>query len=249
MPAYPARALVLRKTKLGEADLIITLLAAGGRQIRAVAKGARNPKSKIGGRVEPYTLLDLLLHTGRSLDVIAEASTVVSHEPLRCDFDRAMHAAVAADVLDKVTVEGQADERLYGLGLATLDALETAPIDGLMAVTLAFLVKAMAMLGYRPQLAWCVTCGREAPAWAFSLEEGGVLCAACGVLAPGVLPLAPGTVDALSELLAAKMSDAAALGIPPAVASECFTLLRAFIAHHLPARLKALEFLAANGAG
>ena len=39
------RVVVLRKTKLGESDLILTLLSSDGSQIRAVAKGARKPKS------------------------------------------------------------------------------------------------------------------------------------------------------------------------------------------------------------
>lgn len=243
MPAYPLRALVLRKTKLGEADLILTLLAADGRQVRAVAKGARNPKSRFGARAEPYSVLDLLLHSGRTLEVIAEARTVESHEGLRNDLDRITHAAVVADLLDKATVEGQADERIYGLAIATLDALEQVEVADLLAVTLGFLVKAMAMLGYRPQLAACVRCGAETPAVAFALEEGGVLCAACGASAPGSLPLTPGVVNALSALLSARMSDIPALDIPPALQRECFVLLRAFVATHVPARLKALEFL------
>lgn len=243
MPAYPLRALVLRKTKLGEADLILTLLAADGRQVRAVAKSARKPKSRFGARAEPYTVVDLLLHTGRTLDIIAEAQTVTSHEALRMDLDRSAHASVVADVLDKASVEGQRDERLFGLALATLDALAVAPIEQLVAVTGAFLIKAMAMIGYRPQLATCVSCAAARTGGLFSLEAGGVVCPACGDLQPAVLPLSEGARAALSAMLAARMADVAALGIPPAVARECLTLLRAFVRFHMPARLKALEFL------
>ena len=158
-PAYPLRALVLRKTKLGEADLILTLLAEDGRQVRAVAKGARKPKSRIGARVEPFTVLDLLLHTGRTLDIIAEAQTVASHEELRRDLDRSAHAAVVADVLDK-SVGGGADRRAAlraRAGHARRDGA-AAPLESLLVVTDAFLVKAMAMHGYRPQLGSCVSC-------------------------------------------------------------------------------------------
>jgi DNA repair protein RecO (recombination protein O) len=246
VPAYPLRVLVLQKTKLGEADLILTLLAADGRQVRAVAKGARRPKSRFGARVEPYTVLDTLLHTGRSLEVMAEAQTVVSHDGLRGDLDRGAHAAVVADLLDKVSVEGQTDERLFGLALATLDAVETAEAGDLLGVTLGFLVKAMAMIGYRPQLAVCVSCGSTVPAAAFSLEDGGVLCAACSVAAPAALPLTPGVAASLAALLSARMADIPALAIPPAVQRECFVLLRAYVATHLPARLKALEFLSSH---
>ena len=103
MPAYSARAIVLRRTRLGETDMIVTLLAEDGRQIRAVAKGLRKPTSKFGGRLEPGSEVDLLLHTGRTLDVIAECSSVDSHAALREDFDRQMAAAVAEDLLENLT--------------------------------------------------------------------------------------------------------------------------------------------------
>jgi hypothetical protein len=40
------------------------------------------------------------------------------------------------------------------------------------------------------------------------------------------------------------MSGAAALDMPPRAAEDCFTLMRSFVAYHLPARLKALDFYA-----
>ena len=51
---YSLQALVLRKTKLGETDLIVTLLAQDGRQVRAVAKGARKPNSSFASRLEIF---------------------------------------------------------------------------------------------------------------------------------------------------------------------------------------------------
>ncbi len=43
--SFWVRGLVLRKTKLGESDLIVELLNDEGCLVRAVAKGARKPKS------------------------------------------------------------------------------------------------------------------------------------------------------------------------------------------------------------
>ena len=69
---YRAQGLVLCRTKLGEADLIVTLLCDVGRQVRAVAKGARKPGSRLAGVVGAGNEVSLLLHEGRSLDVITE---------------------------------------------------------------------------------------------------------------------------------------------------------------------------------
>lgn len=244
MPAYPLRALVLRKTKLGEADLILTLLAADGRQVRAVAKGARKPKSRIGGRAEPFTVADLLLHTGRSLEVIAEAQTVASHDALRSDYDRASAASVVADVLDKISLEGQAEPRLFEMALVTLDVMESAPLPRLRDVVIAFLVKALAMHGYRPVLDSCASCaGEVGDSPGFSIEAGGVVCARCeGEPGAAGVHVSRAAVEHLRALLRARMADVPGLAAEPPVETEVMRLVRAYLSFHLPARLKALEY-------
>jgi DNA repair protein RecO (recombination protein O) len=243
VPAYPLRALVLRKTKLGEADLILTLLAADGRQVRAVAKGARKTTSRIGGRAEPFSVLDLLLHTGRSLEVIAEAQTLASHDAIRADYDRATAAAVVADVLDKISVEGQAEPQLFEMALVTLDVMETAPVGSLRTLVLAFLVKSLAMHGYRPSLDACASCATDAfDAAAFSVEAGGVLCASCAAESAASVPISPAARAGLRSLLRARMAEVPGLVPEPPVLTEMMRLVRAYLAFHLPSRLRALDY-------
>src|SRR6476620_7348085 len=58
-------AVVLRSIRYGEADRILHLYSAQYGRIGAIAKGARKPRSRFGGRLEPFFRLDLLLHEGR----------------------------------------------------------------------------------------------------------------------------------------------------------------------------------------
>ncbi|MFR7495204.1 MAG: DNA repair protein RecO [Adlercreutzia sp.] len=81
-PTYSLRALVLRRTKLGESDLILTLLSEDGSQKRAVAKGARRPKSSFAARTEPA------IDAPRRAEVSTfwkEARLVAAHDALRCN--------------------------------------------------------------------------------------------------------------------------------------------------------------------
>lgn len=245
MATYPARALVLRKTKLGETDVIVTLLAEDGRQIRAVAKGMRKPGSRFGGRLEPFCIVDLLLHSGRSLDVVTEAETVESLNVLREDFERSTAASVVADVLDKTSQESQAEERVFALAVASLTAMADAPTPALPALVAGFLAKALAMQGYRPELVACACCAEEVTGGrTFSLRSGGVLCPECGGADPSAVPFSQQARDVLDTLLRSTMRQIAEE--PPAgpPLAECFSLLRSFTAYHLPARLKALDFYA-----
>ena len=55
MPLYTADALVLRTYKLGEADRIVVFLTRDRGKKRGVAKGARRPRSRLMGALEPLT--------------------------------------------------------------------------------------------------------------------------------------------------------------------------------------------------
>ncbi len=246
MPSYPARVLVLRKTKLGETDTILTLLDADGRQVRAVAKGLRKPGGRFGARLEPFAVADLLLHTGRSLDVITEARTVTTHALLREDFDRSAAATVVADLLDKISVEGQAEPQLFAMATTTLDVMEQAPADALPALVVAFVAKAMAMHGYRPQLESCACCAGELHASrGFSVASGGAVCPA---VRRSSTPARWGSVlkgaRGSSVSCSARMAEIPDMEMPAAAVADCFALIRSFVAYHLPARLKALDFYA-----
>lgn len=245
MPAYPLTALVLRKTKLGETDVILTLLADDGCQVRAVVKGLRKPGSRFGARLEPYAVVDLLLHTGRSLEVVSEARTVSTHSALREDLDRSAAASVVADLLDKISLEGQTEPRLFALTSTTLTVMETAPRESLPALVIAFLLKALAMHGYRPELESCSTCACEASAsTSFSMASGGLLCPACGELDAAALNVPCEATAWLAKLLGARMAEIASLDMPPAAVADCFDVVRSFVGYHVHARLKALDFYA-----
>jgi len=243
VPSYPLRALVLKTTKLGETDIIVTLLAADGCQVRAVAKGMRKPTSRFASRLQPFSVVDLLVHTGRNLEIISEAESVSTHSLLREDFDRSTAASVVCNVLEKISLEGQVEERLFGLADATLEAMEHAPVETLPLLVTAFLIKAMSMHGYRPRLDTCVSCGCAATdSREFSLEAGGVLCDECGRAHPGAQRMTQDCRDLLAVLMMSTMTDIAAIETSRSTQLAGFTLMRSFVTHHLPTRLKALDF-------
>lgn len=248
MPSYPLRALVLRKTKLGETDIILTLLAEDGRQVRAVAKGLRRPGSKFGARLEPYSTVDMMMHTGRSLEVVSEARSVETRSALREDLERAGAASVVVDLLDKISVEGQQEARLFALSETTLDVMVSAPTAALRPLVVAFLAKALAMHGYRPELESCAACACEAgSSGSFSLSHGGVLCPSCGDIDPSALHFPEQARAWLAKLLGSTMAEIAHMDTPPSAVDDCFVLIRSFVRYHIPARLKALDYF--EGAG
>ena len=77
---------MLRSIRYGEADRILHLYTAERGRVNAIAKGSRRPKSRFGGRLEPFFRLDLMLHEGRSdLCTVTGASTLDGYPRLRSD--------------------------------------------------------------------------------------------------------------------------------------------------------------------
>ncbi len=187
MAIYRDDGIVLRTHKLGEADRIITVLGRRSGRIRAVAKGVRRTKSRFGARLEPFTHVDLLLYTGRSLDVITQAETLRPYgEQLVADYPRYTTGTAMLETAEKLTpVEKEPSLRQFLLLVGALRTLGETEHDPRLVLD-AFLLRSLAVAGYAPALEECAVCGttaREAQGSGglrtFGLASGGLTCQSC----------------------------------------------------------------------
>lgn len=158
-PTYRARVLVIRKTKLGETDLILTMLAEDGSQLRAVAKGARKPSGAFASRLELFCEADVLLVRGKSLDIVKEARLICGNAQVRESLERASAASVMVELLDRATQPDLPSPKLFPMTHAALAALAAANVAHAPAICAAHLLKTFAFAGVRPTLAECSLCG------------------------------------------------------------------------------------------
>jgi DNA repair protein RecO (recombination protein O) len=242
MNLYRDQGVVLRTYKLGEADRIVVLLTQGEGKVRAVAKGVRKTKSRFGGRLEPFSHVDLSLYRGRGdLDTVTQAEVIHPFRDLREDYDRVTAGAAMLEVVDQVAQEREASLRLYLLLLRGLRSLDSGPRDPSVVLD-AFLLKLMALEGYRPSVQECAACGGAGPYLRFSAARGGAVCERCRSGEESVLDA--GTVALLAELLGGDL-DRAAGAAPPAVPRrEAGTLVKSYVEYHLDRRLRSYPLVA-----
>jgi DNA repair protein RecO (recombination protein O) len=134
---YRDDGVVLRTQKLGEADRIITLLTRHNGRVRAVARGVRRTKSRFGARLEPFTHVDVMIHPGRSLDVITQAEVIRAYgTPLVSDYPKYTAGTAMLETAERFTpVEKEPAIRQFLLLIGGLRALGDAvdpgaPADG-----------------------------------------------------------------------------------------------------------------------
>jgi DNA repair protein RecO (recombination protein O) len=157
---YRDDGIVLRTQKLGEADRIITILGRTSGRVRAVAKGVRRTKSRFGARLEPFTHVDLMLHTGRSLDIITQAEVIRPYgAPLAGDYPRYTAGVAMLETAERFTpVEKEPALRQLLLLIGGLRALGDGEHDSGLVLD-AFLLRSLAVAGYAPVLQECARCG------------------------------------------------------------------------------------------
>src|ERR1700687_5466995 len=98
---------------LGEADRIITLFSRELGKQSAVARGARKIQSKFGARLDFFSRVALMLHTGKSLDVITSVQTVKSIWEELVDPDAFAAASYVAESIDALSEPDLAVPELY----------------------------------------------------------------------------------------------------------------------------------------
>lgn len=244
---YRCEALVLDKTKLGESDLIFTLLADSGEQIRAVGKGARKPGSRLAARLELGCSADILFAHGKSLDIVSQAELVAAPLGAAPSFALLSAASAVLEIARICSFEDAQDPFVYPitaralevLGGSVCGVLDSAHLDLVVA---AYAFKLLSHMGYRPDLSCCVACGDEAVTY-FSPAAGGLLCASCATSVPGAEEIDVSTVAWLRALIGYRFDELATCSIDAAQAILLLAFAHNWSATHLDAHLRAFEFL------
>src|SRR3712207_2761888 len=180
MSLYRDEGVVLRTSKLGEADRIVTLLTRRNGRVRAVAKGVRRTRSKFGARLEPFSHVDLQLYAGRELDIVTQAESLTAYgETIVTSYPRYTAGSAVLETAERLTAEEREPSlRLFLLVVGALRALAGAEHEATLVLD-AFLLRAMSVAGYEPALTECARCAAPGPHRAFSVPAGGVVCLRC----------------------------------------------------------------------
>lgn len=235
---YRDRGVVLRTTKLGEADRIITIITSGHGKVRAVAKGARRTRSKLAGHVEPLRHVDLQLYRGRGeLDIVTGAVTLDRWPALRSDLDRLGVAMTLAEAVDQSVHDRGDDPVPYQMLTGALGRLDRAHSEMLLP---AFLLRLLTHEGTAPMLDSCVVdagCA-DAPIVAFDPAQGGVTCATHR----RGRQLSLGALEMLRSVVEGRVN--AVLDVEPSVDTrEAAAVVTRMWEYHMDRRLRSADLL------
>jgi DNA repair protein RecO (recombination protein O) len=241
---YTTEAIVLTRFDFGEADRILTLITPGGGKLKAIAKGVRRQKSRLGGSLEPFAELRIALAHGRTFDVVTQVEVIHPWLRMRDDLVSFGTASYLAELANGTLEERHATESVYLLLKRAYEILDA----GMAPTRVArwFEMHLADELGVRPEVDRCVECGRllhadERYRWVPPL--GGVLCERCPGPPHDRVAL---SLDGLKVLKAYQRMDVeslSALRIRALVEREIESAMREFLAYSLDRSPRSLAFL------
>lgn len=239
-------AIVLRTYPLRDTSRIVVLYTRERGLVRAVAKGARQPKSRFAGALEPLGRVQAVLYVkeGRDLDLLSAAELLEATASAEAGLERITYAQSTAEFVDRLVWGEETHAALYDLLLATLRQLARVNDDALAAVTLAFQLQATSLLGYRPVLDRCVACSREEKTWDyFAPGRGGVMCPRCAGEEVGSIRLSRGAAGELYRLAHTDLTGEAPA--PMERAGELLKIVEVYLQNHFQkfSGLRSLELL------
>lgn len=245
MALYNTEAIIIRVRDFDEADKVAVLLSPTEGKLQAVAKGARRPRNRYAGATQLFTRIRASLFHGRNLDTFSQIEIVESFRHLREDLVRLAYATYACELMDELFKEKQKLEATYVLLLTTLHLLNEPGMEP-EPVLRAYELKLLSMLGFRPQLAHCVSCSadlEEGPTVRFAPALGGTLCARCASEGELVQRLSRGSLESMRRLMEGDIRRAHVVRLNGEMMREIDRALTEYLSARLDRILKSKEFL------
>lgn len=245
MALVKSTGIVLRTYMLGETSKVVVCYTRDHGKVRLVAKGARKGGGKFGAALEPFTVSGVVfyLRPGRGLSLVSQADIVRDFPAIRRDVVRQSYAGAVVELLDLLVAEQSPDPAIFDLAERTLEVMAEVSPEDLDPALWRFELRLASALGYAPELAVCVSCGRAGGDEAsFSPLLGGVTCGRCG--AGGGRGSVGGKVIGVLRRLARTEEDVTDLD--DVDRDEVGKALTDFLAAHSerPIKLKSMRFLA-----
>ncbi|MEE9399173.1 MAG: DNA repair protein RecO [Dehalococcoidales bacterium] len=240
---YQTEAIIIKKTKLGEADRILTLYTPHLGKIQAVAKGVRRPRSKLAGHLELLTHSLVSLARGRNLDTVTGSQTINSFLPLKSDLWLTSCTLYATELVNQFTADHIANYPLFQLLLRTMEQLCQ---NGKKELVLRYFeLHLLEDVGYRPQLHQCVSCQQplEPTTNSFCPSAGGMLCPNCSPSQPLSYPLSVNAQKVLRLIQNSDYETVSRLKIDTKLSQELEEVMSGYLKFLLEREVKSASWL------
>ena len=254
MSIEKTEAIVLRAINYRDTSKVVTFYTKRYGKMSAIAKGARNPKSKFGSLFQPLNYLQIVFYRreNRELQYVSSSDFVKYFKSLTSNMDKFSIAMSLIEIVNRVMHDEEENERVFGLlvdSLTVLDRADTSPQNVFVYFGLHLAID----LGFTPNFRNCLICGKpidleKERKICYVVEKGGPLCEKCSVNVSESFLLSSSALLVLQSFVRLSSEAAAKAKMEPALQDELSNFVFVYLKKHSDTlkEIRSLKFLAAS---
>lgn len=247
MSIIKTEGLIIRVLDYLESSKIITCFTPDHGKISLLAKGARRPKSRIGGS------LDLLQHVAivyyqkdtRELQTLSQVDIIFSFQSFQSNLTILSFGLGILELINKLELSKDPNPTLFYHSLDALHGLEESKVPEL--VFYQFIWRWLENAGFHPKLRRCLKCMQipKSKVVNFSISEGGYYCPNCSTSVENSMEISEKCLKLLLYLRENSVKKVASIFIPKSLVLELMNISLLFLRYHSGEikDIKSLEFL------
>lgn len=180
---YRTSGIVLKREPYREDDLRVTVYTPAYGKLTLIARGAKKAKAKLAAHLEPFCLTEIMAVRGKQYDYVGSAISRNGFFSFKKDLERIEAAGRALKIFNQLIKEGQNDAAIFNLLNDFLDEFNRPdPKINSELFARLFIFKLFVLLGYRPELYYCLNCKKRITPGngsKFDLAKSGLICSNC----------------------------------------------------------------------
>lgn len=171
--------LVLKEVIYKENDKILHVLSRTRGKIQLISKGAKKSNSHLINASQLFAYSKCSMNISRDMYIITSADLIDNFYNLKNNMDAFFNGNYILELISYVAQENEVDFRIFDMTVSVLKYLSVMSKD-FDKLTAAYELKLVSMLGYKPDFAHCISCGKDIKNDSqFSIKDGGLFCSEC----------------------------------------------------------------------
>lgn len=233
------RGLILKETKVGEADKILTLLIKGIGKVSVSARGARKTKGALSSGTSLFTYADFTLKSGNKYYYLVQADIISSFYSLTKDIEALAYASYFLELADKTTVENAPADDILRLSVFILKRIADKKLEPRLAASI-YELKILQYSGFMPCLTHCVRCGKPHDNF---MGMQGALCKSCAGREYNTPAVNETVIYTMNYILSNEPPSLLNFGLDGEILSSLAKISSKMIDFHFALNLKSKKFL------
>ena len=241
------KALVIKEYTVGESDKYITLFTKDMGKIQVGAPLAKKYNRGLASGTQLFVYGEFMISSSKNTYRLLNVEIIEMFHKIREDLMTLSYAAYIAEFLSQVVSEQDSNERLFKLSATTLQVLSKGQMS-LELVRRIFEFRAMALLGFMPELWNCTACGdkiadKKLENYYFIPGEGGLVCNSCLIKQSEVITISYSTLYTLQYILVVPLEKLFKFKVDKIITRQIGLVCDHYIDYYIDKRFKTLEFI------